>query len=249
MGLLDDYSRQALTYDRTRVASPGVLARIDDALSGAPRRELADIGGGTGNYSQALAHKGWEPLVIDRSEPMLANARAKGLRTLQADAQDLPLDDGSFDAAILISMLHHVDDAAAALGEARRILRPGGRLALFAWTREDIEDLWLMERFPSSRAWMTATHPPLADLLALLPGAMRVGVPLDALGDGSVGALAAAPALVLDEQARASTSYFERLAALDPGGLALGLEQLRDQLEAGGSPARDGSVSLLVWRR
>jgi SAM-dependent methyltransferase len=249
LGLLDDYSRQALSYDEGRVASAAVAARLHEALSCAPGRALADIGGGTGNYSQALAREGWDPLVIDRSAPMLAKARAKGLRTLEADAQELPLEDGSFDAAMLVSMFHHVDDAATALGQARRILRAGGRLALFAWTREDIEDLWLMERFPSSRAWMTATHPPLAELLELLPGAERIPVGLDELKDGSVGALAAAPELVLDERRRASTSYFERLSMLDPGGLAVGLAQLREQLEDGVSPARDGSVSLLVWQR
>ena len=166
MSLLRDYSRQAETYDTTRAASPSVLGPLREALAGAPGRRLADIGGGTGNYARALRDEGWEPVVIDREPAMLAQAAAKGLETLAGDAQALPLPDASVDAAMLVSMLHHVEDPAAALAEARRILRPGGRLALMVFTREDLEDLWLSDYFPSTRAWITASHPPLRELLA-----------------------------------------------------------------------------------
>src|SRR5690349_18607300 len=141
-GLLRDYSKQAETYDATRGASPSVLAPLREALAGAPGRTLVDVGGGTGNYAQALAAEGWEPLVVDRSAAMLARAAGKGLATLEGDAQALPLPDASADAVMLVSMLHHVEAPGRALAEARRILRPGGRLALMAFTREDLEGLW-----------------------------------------------------------------------------------------------------------
>src|SRR5271157_3775941 len=127
MSLLPDYSRQAETYDRTRGASSSMLGPLRAALAGAPGRRLADIGGGTGNYSRALQGDGWEPVVIDRSPDMLAHANAKGLATIAADATSLPLEDESFDAAMLVSMLHHVEEPAAALAQARRILRADGR--------------------------------------------------------------------------------------------------------------------------
>ena len=87
-----------------------MLGPLRRALAGAPGRRLADIGGGTGNYSRALRDEGWDPLVIDREPAMLARAAAKGLETLEADAQRLPLPDASVDAAMLVSMLHHVED-------------------------------------------------------------------------------------------------------------------------------------------
>jgi ubiquinone/menaquinone biosynthesis C-methylase UbiE len=121
------YDRQAETYDCTRGASPSVLGPLEEALRGAPGRRLLDIGGGTGNYAQALRRQGWDPLVVDLNGPMLARARSKGLRTLQADAVALPLSNGSADAAMLVSMLHHVPDWRGALREARRVVRPGGR--------------------------------------------------------------------------------------------------------------------------
>jgi ubiquinone/menaquinone biosynthesis C-methylase UbiE len=125
MGLLADYSRQALAYDSTRAASPSVLEPLRLALAGAPGRELLDVGGGTGNYALALVEEEWKPVVADRSAQMLAHAAAKGLDTVRADATELPFADESFDAAMLVSMLHHVDAPERALAEARRVLRPG----------------------------------------------------------------------------------------------------------------------------
>src|SRR5919109_1006380 len=176
MSLLRDYSRQARTYDETRSASPSVLGPLREALAGAPGRRLADIGGGTGNYARALRDEGWDPVVIDREPAMLAHAAAKGLETIEGDAQRLPLPDASVDAAMLVSMLHHVEDQNGALRDARRILRPGGRLVLMVFTREDVADLWLSDYFPSTRAWMDESHPTLAELLAMLPGARRIEI-------------------------------------------------------------------------
>src|SRR3954469_15992340 len=110
MSLLRDYTNQARTYDETRAASPSVLGPLREALAGAPGRRLADIGGGTGNYSRALREDGWDPVVIDREPGMLARAAGKGLETIEADARTLPLEDASVDAAMLVSMLHHVED-------------------------------------------------------------------------------------------------------------------------------------------
>ncbi|MFL5856000.1 MAG: class I SAM-dependent methyltransferase, partial [Solirubrobacteraceae bacterium] len=109
MSLLRDYSRQAQTYDETRSASPSVLEPLRSALAGAPGPRLLDVGGGTGNYALALREEGWEPVVCDRSPDMLARAAAKGLDVVEADAQQLPFPDASFDAVICVSMLHHVD--------------------------------------------------------------------------------------------------------------------------------------------
>lgn len=125
-GLLRDYSNQARTYDETRSASAAVLAVLREALDGSPGRRLLDVGGGTGNYAAALRDEGWDVVVSDRSPGMLARAAAKGLETVEADAQSLPFGDASFDAVMCVCMLHHVDDQARALAEQRRVLRPTG---------------------------------------------------------------------------------------------------------------------------
>ncbi len=249
MGLLSDYANQAESYDNTRSASPSVLAPLRRALSGAPGRLIADIGGGTGNYSAALRDEGWEPLVVDRSEAMLECARTKGLQTLSCDAQGLPLGDERFDAVMLISMLHHVDDADAVLSEARRILRPGGRLAVMTYTREDIADLWLLDYFPATRTWMAETHQPLEEITGRLPGATRLEIGFEDLADASLAALASHPELILDPEWRGQTSYFERLERDHPGQLQIGLKRLEDDVEAGNGPKGPGRASMISWSK
>jgi len=249
MTLLRDYTNQARTYDQTRAASPSVLAPLREALAGAPGRRLADIGGGTGNYARALRDDGWDPVVIDREPAMLARAARKGLETIEADAQRLPVPDAAFDAAMLVSMLHHVEDQAAALAEARRVLRAGGRLALMVFTREDVAENWLSDYFPSTRAWMFETHPTRAELLAPLPGARHIPVVFRDLEDGSLAALSAYPEKVLDPRWHRQTSYFERLERDHPDELRAGLARLREDLDAGRAPRRPGLASVLAWVR
>jgi SAM-dependent methyltransferase len=250
MSLLRDYTNQARTYDETRAASPSVLEPLREALAGAPGRRLADIGGGTGNYARALRDEdGWDPIVIDRNPGMLARAAAKGLETIEANAERVPLADESVDAVMLVSMLHHVEDQAAALAEARRILRPGGRGALMVFTREDVEDSWLTDYFPSTRPWMIETHSPCGELMAMLPGARRIPVTFRDLEDGSLAALSAYPEKIIDPRWHRQTSYFERLERDHPEELQSGLARLRADLDAGRAPRRAGLASVLAWAR
>lgn len=249
MSLLPDYSRQAEHYDDTRAASPSVLRRVREALEGAPGRRLADIGGGTGNYALALEREGWEPVVVDRSPGMLARAAAKGLETIEADAQRLPFEDASFDAVTMISMLHHVADRRAALAEARRILRPRGRLVIVGFTGEDAASLWIVDYFPASRPWMDATHPPRAMFVEELPEAVLAEFAFEDMDDGSLAALSAEPERVIEAAEAGATSYFERMHRDHPDELRAGLARLRDDVAAGRAPRRAGTATLLGWTK
>ncbi len=258
MGTRHVYDRQAESYDSTRGASPSVLEPLCEALERAPGRALVDIGGGTGNYAQALRERGWDPVVIDLNVAMLARAKAKGLRTLRADAAALPLADGSADAAVMVAMLHHVPDWRAALREARRILRRGGRLALMGWTREHMEYVtWVRAYFPSMDDWLALDHPSVAELETELPGARILRVDYDDLKDASLSALQRWPELVLDPRWHRQTSYFEKLEQCFPDELEAGLARLRTDLEAGQNPdalvadarAQFGDAAVLAWTK
>lgn len=249
MSLLPDYSRQAERYDETRAASPSVLRPLRDALEGAPGLRLADIGGGTGNYALALQREGWRPVVVDRSPAMLERARAKGLETVEADAQRLPFADEVFDAAMMVSMLHHVEDRSAALVEARRIVKPGGRLVLMGFTGEDAATLWILDYFPSSRTWMEATHPPRAAFLEELAGAQLVAFEFEDMEDASLAALSADPERVLTAAERGQTSYFERLKRDHRDEMATGLARLREDIAANRAPRRAGTATVLSWTK
>ena len=226
-----------------------MLGPLRLALQGAPGRSLLDVGGGTGNYAEALRAEDWEVVVVDRAPEMLEHAAGKGLETMLGDAEELPFADASFDAAMLVSMLHHVDRPTVALAEARRVLRHGGRLALMMFTREDIESLWCLEYFPASRSWMEQTHAPLGEIVAELAGADRLPVSFEDMSDMSLAALHGSPQLMLEERWRSQTSYFERMARDHPAELEAGLEQLAADLKLGTVPARPGSASVIAWSK
>ncbi|HZD87338.1 MAG TPA: class I SAM-dependent methyltransferase [Gaiellaceae bacterium] len=100
---------------------------------------VVDLGAGTGLLSLALAPAVFEVLAVDLSTRMLERlderARADGLgnlETLEADLRRLPLGDESATLVVSNYAFHHLDDAGKelALAEARRVLRPGGRLVV-----------------------------------------------------------------------------------------------------------------------
>ena len=174
MGLLPDYSKQALRYDDTRAASPSALRVLRRALESAPGRRLLDIGGGTGNYAVALKRDGWEPAVVDRSRQMLARAAAKGLETVHADAQRLPFADQSMRAILMTNVLHHIPDARRFFAEASRCVRPGGRLLMIepwltSWSRFVYRHLHAEAFSPEAPDWSFASMGPLSGANTALP--------------------------------------------------------------------------------
>ncbi|MCC6996866.1 MAG: class I SAM-dependent methyltransferase [Deltaproteobacteria bacterium] len=250
-----DYAAQAARYDRTRAASPDLVALLAQAVAGEPGPRLVDVGGGTGNYAAALRQRGFAPLVIDRAPAMLARARDKGLACLRGDATALPVATASADVVMSISMLHLVPDWRAMLRELRRVLRPGGRGALMLYTRENLGVHWVFDYFPSTRAWVEDWHGPLAEVLAELPGARVVPLRFSDGSDGSLAALCRTPARLLDPAARAQTSYFEKLETEAPAVLAAGLAALRRDLDGGRRPdvevaavrEKVGDGTVIMW--
>ena len=112
--------------------------RLREALGPEAGERVLEIGPGTGYYTVDLARwVGAEGTVeiLDIQQEMLdhtlARAREHGVSNVHAtlgDARDLPYEDDSFDAAILITVLGEIPDQDAALREIDRVLRPGGRL-------------------------------------------------------------------------------------------------------------------------
>jgi ubiquinone/menaquinone biosynthesis C-methylase UbiE len=107
----------------------------------APSHEdrVVDLGAGTGLLTLALAPRVEELVAVDISERMLERlddaAVADGLHNVEllvADLRRVPLDDESATLVVSNYAFHHLDDAGKelALAEARRILRPGGRLVI-----------------------------------------------------------------------------------------------------------------------
>jgi SAM-dependent methyltransferase len=97
---------------------------------------LIDVGCGTGNYTRWLAKAtgGGLTVGVDASEVMIAAAAeretAGNAAYLRADACALPFEDGSFDVACSVGVVHMIERPMAAIDEMVRLLAPGGRLVI-----------------------------------------------------------------------------------------------------------------------
>lgn len=95
---------------------------------------ICDIGGGTGYYADWLASQGHRLSMLELAPSAVEVAKARQTVPYEAvvgDARQLPWEDGSFDAALLLGPLYHLQkkaDRMQALAEALRVLRPGGIL-------------------------------------------------------------------------------------------------------------------------
>ncbi len=111
---------------------------------------LIDIGTGTGRMLELFGAQAKAALGIDRSSEMLRLARAKlhdmaHAELRQADLYALPLADAAADVAILHHVLHFAQQPGAAIGEAARVLAPGGRLLIADFASHDREELRLRD--------------------------------------------------------------------------------------------------------
>ena len=106
----------------------------DEFLAGvpAPGRRTLDLACGEGRFSRDLVAMGHRIVGLDLSPTMVdaAHRAAPDIPLCLADAARTPFADGSFDLVIAFMSIQDADDAAGALGEAARVLEPGGRLCL-----------------------------------------------------------------------------------------------------------------------
>jgi ubiquinone/menaquinone biosynthesis C-methylase UbiE len=141
----------AVAYDRGRPSYPAEAVRFAlEPLRGRPDLRALDVGAGTGKLTQVLCAAGVPTVAVEPAPGMLkvlkhAVSRAQ---VLAGSAEELPLPDAAVDL-VAVGQAFHWFDPDRALPEMARVLRPGGRLALFYNSRDD------------SVAWVSA----LADLV------------------------------------------------------------------------------------
>jgi ArsR family transcriptional regulator len=110
--------------------------------------DLVDLGTGTGRLLEVFASRVCHGTGIDQSQEMLnvarANLDARGISNChvrQGDLYDVPLPSACADVVTVHHVLHFLDDPAAALREAARLLRPGGRLLVVDFAPHGVEFL------------------------------------------------------------------------------------------------------------
>lgn len=123
-----DVTNDVLSLGQDRLWRRAVVKAVD-----ARRGDVVlDIAAGTGTSSEPFADAGVHVVPADFSLGMLRQGRRRrsDLDFTAADAMRLPFADDSFDAVTMSFGLRNVEDTAAALGEFRRVTRPGGTLVV-----------------------------------------------------------------------------------------------------------------------
>ncbi len=122
-----------------------------------PPLVIADLGAGEGTIALLLAQRAERVIAVDSSPKMVEYgtglARSNGVKNLEyrlGDLEELPIENSRVDLALLHQSLHHAMHPQKAIEEARRILRPGGRIVIldlvkhgFEEARDLYADVWL----------------------------------------------------------------------------------------------------------
>jgi len=124
-GQMERHYSPGRTWEATARAFLG-LVQLGDVL---------DVGSGDGTIAQLLAPRARTITCLDKSERMLAAARARlaglpNVRFARGDLHAIPAPDASFDHVLLFNVLTHAAAPARALGEVGRVLRRGGAVTL-----------------------------------------------------------------------------------------------------------------------
>ncbi|GAA1386739.1 class I SAM-dependent methyltransferase [Pseudonocardia kongjuensis] len=143
--------------------APASRALVDTVAPG-DTEQVLDVAAGTGTAALMLRERGAAVLATDLAPRMVELGRERtagtGIVWLEADAEDLPLPDGSADVVVSSFGLIFAPRPETALAELRRVLAPGGRLAFTAWTPDGF-----MGRMTTAMRAHTGTPPGVADPL------------------------------------------------------------------------------------
>jgi ubiquinone/menaquinone biosynthesis C-methylase UbiE len=156
------FAELAPRYDALRPLSPADRRRLHDLASSASsagaslgRDDLiVDVGCGTGRLTLPLATMTEARIIgADPELRMLEVARGKDaahrIHWERATAYHLPVGDGEATMVLMVMVVHLLKQRTRAFREARRVLKPGGRLSIWTFSHEHIRHFYLGPYFPS----------------------------------------------------------------------------------------------------
>ncbi len=218
------YDRIGGTYARTRRSDPRIEQQIARALGDA--RSVVNVGAGSGAYEP----RDRDVVAVEPSAVMLAQRGPGAARAVQASAEALPFEAGSFDAALAVLTMHHWSDWRAGVAEMRRVAPK--RCVMLTFDPAYIAQYWLVRDYlPEMGVKDEPRFPPLQVVAEALGGAEIVPVPIaHDCADGFLCAWWKRPLAYLDDDVRANISTFALLA---PAAVAEAMERLERDVADG----------------
>jgi SAM-dependent methyltransferase len=139
------FSAGADAYDRGRPSYPAAAVQhVVAELGIGPGSRVADLGAGTGKFTELVLPTGATMVAVEPVAEMRAKVAAlPGVEAVEGTGEAIPLPDASVDA-VTVAQAFHWFDPAAALAEIARVLRPGGGLGL-VWNARDESVEWVAE--------------------------------------------------------------------------------------------------------
>lgn len=138
------------------------VPRLLDVAQVGPGVRMLDVGTGPGTAAAAGCARGASVIAVDAEPSMVELARrtAPAVDVRLAALPELPFDDGTFDAVVGNFVLNHVGRPRNTLTELRRLVRPGGRIALTIWTAPPAPGQALVGRAISAAGAVRPSHLP-----------------------------------------------------------------------------------------
>lgn len=243
------YDSIGQSYSKFRLPDPRIVDSLVHLLQLEKGSLVADIGAGTGNYSRAIADRGYTLYAVEPSSVMRSQAiKHPRVQWFAGYAEDIPLPTASVDAAISILASHHFSNLEKSIREMNRIARTGAIVFLTFDPRVG-EKLWIADYFPS--LWDDAFHvfPPLSDVVALIQSNTQriveiipVMLPHD-LTDMFFAAGWRRPELYLNPDVRSGIST---LALAEAKIVEKGVNRLEEDLNSGCWDAKYGKIRSLA---
>ncbi|MFC8043334.1 DUF1330 domain-containing protein [Nocardia sp. NPDC057353] len=199
------YDEIGTRYAHLRREDPAIRDRVHAALGEA--RSVLNVGAGAGSYEPADRHV----IAIEPSAVMAAQRNPQRAPAIRGTAEELPLFDGSVDAAMAVLSVHHWHSPERGVRELRRVAR--GPVVLVTLDPRVSERMWLLRDYLPEVAALDRRIFPLPEQLAGWLGGARVEpMPLARdTPDWMLVACWAHPERMLDPEARQVTSGFARM--------------------------------------
>ncbi|THA83655.1 class I SAM-dependent methyltransferase [Streptomyces sp. A0592] len=142
------FDAAAASYAAHRPGYPRALFDAVQELAGRPLAgaRVADVGAGTGIATALLHERGAQVVAVEPGDGMAAQLRRShpAIPVVRGDGDRLPLATGAFDL-LTYAQAWHWTDPVHSVPEARRVLRPGGALAIW-WNDADLTVPWIAEQ-------------------------------------------------------------------------------------------------------